>query len=363
MSKADLKNQSMLGAHPNDDKDERDGSYDSEGSNTSSLAVGRRDVFHLRGKLANVFPPQNSHRQWTFNGRIPNTSDFSLQVALHTNTHTVSPGADGGEFHRGERREDGLLEGLKPCVPQVGSFSHSPDLEDSGSKTMSPVASAVTSTTDKVLALEKSLNTTKNEFDFARDHITTMDEKLTTAQNQVVHAKTRVEELERQVASLEEKKSGLKMTNTAMEKTCEDLTTESKLLERFKEGYYQLQYELNELRNMYNELSGTCNDAIDERENLQKRIDAMTLAETSRADRESDSPNSKPGPTLRNNAMPSYTSESDHLDGIIDRKENQLLLKQDLVQRNTAEIMALDFEIRETNRQLTLARNPRRSAG
>jgi chromosome segregation ATPase len=256
-----------------------------------------------------------------------------------------------------------LFGGLKQDATQVELLGHFPVFGDGVSKTTLPATSSpVTSQTEKVLALEESLKKTEKGLAVAQEQIKTVNDKLTTTLNQARKAAARVEELERQIASLEKEKLDLNMAKATMEKTCEDLTVKSQLLESFKEGYSQLQHELDRVQAKYNELQGTCNDAVVERDDLQERINTMTLAEKSSTDREPDSPTSRLEPVLPHSARPTSTSDLDRLDGLIYYWERQLIVKKALVEETTANIMYFDSEISKTQHHVRQARKPAQSA-
>jgi hypothetical protein len=242
-------------------------------------------------------------------------------------------------------------------------------------------------------ALEEDLETTKTDLVLQQDHVTCLANELTAVTNKVVgaraietelrstvknlkeqnatnstqiiqeeklraranedaqaksyqHSKTtaRVRELEQHVATFEQEKMNLTMSKAAVEKTCEDLTAKSQELQGYKDAYPQLQTQLDELQVAHN-------DVVAERDELQKRIKSMILAENAVAERE-------PAFSLPHHARNANTSELDHLDGLIDHWTNQLNLKLASVRNKKADIASYNAEIDEAQQRLSDLQKP-----
>jgi hypothetical protein len=236
-------------------------------------------------------------------------------------------------------------------------------------------------------ALEEDLETTKTDLVLQQEHVTCLANELTAVTNKVVGARAietelrstvknlkeqnatnrtqiiqeerlraranedaqakslqhskitaRVRELERHVATFEQEKMNLTMAKAAVEKTCEDLTAKSQELQGYKDAYPQFQSQLDELQVAHN-------DVIAERDELQSRLKSMILAENAVAERE-------PAFSLPHHARNANTSESDHLDGLIDHWTNQLNIKLASVRKKKADIASYDAEIDEAQQRL-----------
>ncbi|KAI4937485.1 uncharacterized protein J4E92_002216 [Alternaria infectoria] len=188
---------------------------------------------------------------------------------------------------------------------------------------------------------EKSLNT-------AQDEVKKLKNELSTARKQVASTTENNQKLEQQNARLVKENTDLKNVKEATDETCKDLITDNELLVDYKEGYPQLQKELGRLQYQTSVLQGEYNDAIAERDDLQKRLDAMTLATNSR----SNSAASDPLLTTPNSNMPAPISELDRLDGQEKHFENRLNAKLASNEKKKAEIISLDAKIEQARRRL-----------
>ncbi|KAL7773271.1 hypothetical protein CFE70_003235 [Pyrenophora teres f. teres 0-1] len=158
----------------------------------------------------------------------------------------------------------------------------------------------------------------------------------------------KVEDLQRQLKSLEQEKQHLSSAKITLDKECQDLKAKVENLRSYGEGYIQFKHQLEELQASYN-------DAIFERDDLQHRLNAITTAENDKPKLEPklNSSISIPAAPRRDSQNP--TTDSDHLDGVIEHWKNALKVKLASMTKTKEDITVLDAEIQKAQ----LALSPR----
>ncbi|KAI8932114.1 hypothetical protein NX059_010999 [Plenodomus lindquistii] len=152
-----------------------------------------------------------------------------------------------------------------------------------------------------------------------------------TKTNQLAKAMSKNSELERRIMTMEKEKLDLEMAKVTLEKQLKDLRSRGKQMQSFEHAYEQIKQE-------FSELQSTHNDALYERDELHRRVEALKAAPKDSAPDTNFQPDSR-------HEVDKGRREKEHTRSIVSHWENQLKSRMAVLDKKNADLAACNAEI------------------